>query len=46
MSFSSSFITLAGTPTANESSGMSLVTTAPSPITTLFPILTLEELLH
>lgn len=31
-------MTFAGTPTARELSGMSFVTTAPAPMTTLFPI--------
>ena len=33
-------ITLAGTPAANESEGISLVTTLPAPITQLSPIVT------
>ena len=39
-SFSISLITRAGTPTARELSGISLFTTAPAPITTLFPMVT------
>ena len=40
MTFSISFITLAGTPTAIELSGISRLTTAPAPIITLIPIVT------
>ena len=38
--FKSLFTTLAGLPTASESSGMSLTTTLPAPITHLLPIFT------